>query len=185
VITAGQTGSPAVGQSGTADGTFPAPRFDIAPLERQHRDELRQLLAETRVFRESEIVVAIEVIDAYFLHPEGDYTALGAFTRGGVLLGYVCYGPVPCTVGSWDLYWIAVSPRAQRSGVGSQLLQEVDRRLAAKDARLVLIETSSLAQYAPARAFYERHDFQVVARVPDFYAEGDDRLIFAKRIHVT
>src|SRR5262245_46230353 len=178
-MTVGQTGSRAVGQSGMGDTLF-AERFDIEPLERHHRDELCQLLTETRVFRDSEIDVALEVIDAYFLHPDGDYTALGAFTRSGVLLGYVCYGPVPCTVGSWDLYWIAVSPRTQRAGVGSQLLQEVDRRLASTDARLVLIETSSLAHYAPARALYERHGYQVVARVPDFYAEGDDRLIYAK-----
>ena len=68
-------------------------------------------------------------------------------------------------------------------GVGSRLLQEVERRLALQDARLVIIETSSLPHYAPTRTFYERRGYQVVARVPDFYAQGDDRLIFAKRIH--
>jgi ribosomal protein S18 acetylase RimI-like enzyme len=157
----------------------------VAPIERHHRSSIQQLLRATRVFRESEIDVALEVIDSYFILPEGDYTALGAFTPGSELLGYVCYGPTPCTTGTWDLYWIAVAPEAQGSGVGSQLLQEVERRLALKDARLVIIETSSQPLYAATRAFYERRGYQVVARVPDFYTEGDDRLIFAKRIHVT
>jgi ribosomal protein S18 acetylase RimI-like enzyme len=157
----------------------------VAPIEPQHRSSIQQLLRATGVFRESEVDVALEVIDSYFILPEGDYTALGAFTPGSELLGYVCYGPTPCTTGTWDLYWIAVAPEAQGSGVGSQLLQEVERRLALKDARLVIIETSSQPLYAATRAFYERRGYQVVARVPDFYTEGDDRLIFAKRIHVT
>jgi ribosomal protein S18 acetylase RimI-like enzyme len=163
----------------------PRPLVVIAPLEPLHRRAVERLLNATGVFRESEVAVALEVIDSYFILPEGDYTALGAFTRGSELLGYVCYGPTPCTVGTWDLYWIAVAPEAQGSGVGSQLLQEVERRLALKDARLVIIETSSQPHYAATRAFYQRRGYEVVARVPDFYTEGDDRLIFAKRIHVT
>ncbi|MEX2281006.1 MAG: GNAT family N-acetyltransferase [Gemmatimonadota bacterium] len=157
----------------------------IAPIEPQYRRAIERLLNSTGVFRESEVAVALEVIYSYFILPEGDYTALGAFTPGSELLGYVCYGPTPCTVGTWDLYWIAVAPEAQGSGVGSQLLQEVERRLALKDARLVIIETSSQPHYAATRAFYLRRGYEVVARVPDFYTEGDDRLIFAKRIHVT
>jgi ribosomal protein S18 acetylase RimI-like enzyme len=157
----------------------------ISPIERHHRDAIERLLIDTNVFRDSEIRVALEVIDSYFILPEEDYTALGAFTLGGKLLGYVCYGPTPCTVGTWDLYWIAVTPDAQAHGIGTRLLQEVERRLALKDARLVIIETSSLPQYAATRAFYLRRGYDQVARVPDFYAQGDDRLIFAKRIHET
>jgi ribosomal protein S18 acetylase RimI-like enzyme len=51
------------------------------------------------------------------------------------------------------------------------------------DARLLLIETSSQPRYEPTRGFYERHGYREVARVPEFYAVGDDRVIFAKRIH--
>jgi D-alanine-D-alanine ligase len=155
----------------------------VALIERHHRDAIEQVLIATGVFRDTEIKVALEVIDSYFILPEEDYTALGAFTLGGELLGYVCYGPTPCTIGTFDLYWIAVTPAAQGTGVGTMLLQEVERRLALKDARLVIIETSSLPPYAPTRRFYEQRGYEVVARVPDFYAPGDDRLILAKRIH--
>ena len=155
----------------------------VRPIEHKDRDAIEALLRATQSFRENEIKVALEVIDAYVLHPEEDYAALGAFTPGGELLGYVCFGPTPCTVGTWDLYWIAVTPAAQGTGVGTMLLQEVERRLARTDARLVIIETSSLPSYAASRAFYQRRGYEVVARVPDFYATGDDRLIFAKRIH--
>lgn len=151
----------------------------IRPRDRQ---DIEQILIETGVFKEFEVDVALELVDAYYEAPDQDYTALGAFTRGGKLVGYVCYGPTPMTEGTWDLYWIAVSPEVQGNGVGTRLLQEVERRLALQGARLVIIETSSQPMYAPTCAFYERHHYDLIARVPDFYAPGDDRLIFVKRI---
>ncbi len=152
----------------------------VAPI---HRAAIERLLRETGRFRPPEIDVALEVMDAFFAAPDRDYSALGAFTLDGELVGYACYGPTPCTAGTYDLYWIAVTPANQNAGVGTLLLQEVERRLARADARLVIIETSSHALYAPTRAFYARRGYAEVARVPDFYADGDDRLIFAKRIH--
>ena len=151
-------------------------------LARSDRSAVERVLHDTAAFRDDEIAVALEVLDAFFTNPEQDYTALGAFTLGGDLLGYVCYGPTPCTLGTFDLYWIAVTPNRQNAGVGSQLLEEVERRLALVDARLVLIETSSQPAYEGTRAFYLRRGYHEAARVPDFYADGDDRLILAKRI---
>jgi ribosomal protein S18 acetylase RimI-like enzyme len=159
-------------------------RVSLEPLRVVHRSSVERLLRATGFFRSAEIVIALEVIDAYFATPDRDYSALGAFTPGGELVGYACFGPTPCTAGTYDLYWIAVAPAAQNAGVGTQLLQEVERRLARADARLVIIETSSQPLYTATRAFYERRGYAEVARVPDFYAEGDDRLIFAKRIHL-
>lgn len=158
------------------------PRPDTAPLERRHREDIAALLRGTGFFREHEVDTALEVLDSYFTAPDQDYSALGAFTPGGQLVGYVCFGPTPCTTGTWDLYWIAVAADAQNARVGTTLLQEVERRLASADARLVIIETSSQPLYDPTRAFYERRGYAEVARVPDFYDEGDDRVIFAKRI---
>jgi ribosomal protein S18 acetylase RimI-like enzyme len=163
-------------------GTAP---LTLAPLEARYRGAVEEILRATGVFRPDEIEVALEVLDSYFAHPERDYVTLGAFTPGGDLLGYLCYGPTPCTVRTWDLYWIAVSPAARNLGVGSQLLQEVERRLARDAARLVVIETSSLPAYHPTRAFYRRRGYDEVARVKDFYSDGDDRVIFAKRISTT
>lgn len=154
----------------------------LGPLARRERGAVETIVRDAKVFREDEIAVALEVLDAYLAHPGKDYHALGAFTPGGVLLGFAIYGPTPCTLGTWDLYWIAVAPGAQGSGVGSLLLKEVERRLTDALARLVIIETSSLPAYEAARAFYRRHGYTEVARVPDFYAIGDDRMIFAKRL---
>jgi ribosomal protein S18 acetylase RimI-like enzyme len=159
-------------------------RFVLQPIRSKHRPAIRRLLRETGFFKPAEVVIAIEVIDAYLAAPDLDYTALGAFTPGGELVGYVCYGPTPLTEGTYDLYWIAVAPAYQNEGVGTELVQEVERRLARADARLVIIETSSQPLYEPTRAFYLRRGYAEVARVRDFFAEGDDRVIYAKRIQL-
>jgi ribosomal protein S18 acetylase RimI-like enzyme len=158
------------------------PTLHLASLEPRHRSAVEEILRDTGSFRPEEIEIALEVLDSYYAHPERDYTTLGAFTPAGGLLGYLCYGPTPCTAGTWDLYWIAVAPAAQKLGVGSLLLQEVERRLALAAARLMVIETSSQPSYHPTRAFYRRRGYDEVARVKDFYSDGDDRVIFAKRI---
>lgn len=154
----------------------------LGRIEPEHRTAIERIIRETGFFRESEVRVALEVMDAFLENPDRDYSAVGAFTPGGDLVGYVCYGPTPCTTGTYDLYWIVVAREAQNSGAGTLLLQEMERRLAAMGARLVIIETSSQPLYHPTRAFYERRGYAEVARVPGFYDEGDDRVIFAKRI---
>jgi ribosomal protein S18 acetylase RimI-like enzyme len=149
-------------------------------LETGDRGAAATLIRSVDLFSEAEKDVALEVMDAYMEHPGEDYHALGAFTHRDVLLGYACYGPTPCTAGTWDLYWIAVSGEARGRGIGTLLMEEMERRLVEMDARLLLIETSSRADYAPTRGFYERRGYEVVAKVPDFYAPGDDRVIFAR-----
>jgi ribosomal protein S18 acetylase RimI-like enzyme len=156
-------------------GTSSEPR--LAPLGADARCQAEHILRATGVFREDEILVGLEVLDSSFTHPEQDYTAVGAFTPDGDLLGFTVHGPTPCTLGTWDLYWIAVSPEAQGMGIGSVLLKEVE-------GRLLVIETSSRPEYDPTRAFYLKRGYREVARVPDFYEAGDDRVIYTKDLTV-
>ena len=111
------------------------------------------------------------------------YAFLGAFTPEDELVGYACYGPTPDTDRTFDLYWIAVDPGAQGSGSGTRLLTEVERRLQGQNARMLIVETSSRSEYASTRHFYEKRGYAEAARVREFYAPLDDRIIFTKRFH--
>lgn len=91
----------------------------------------------------------------------------------------MCWGQTPCTLGTWDIYWIAVDPAAQGAGVGSALMEDVECRLAGV-ARLIVVETSGRAAYAPTRAFYQARGYRMAAVVPEFYAAGDAQVIFTK-----
>ena len=149
----------------------------LAPLARaQHRDALKTLVRDTQVFTDEEVAIAVELYDS----DDADYAFVGAFEKDS-LVGYACYGPTPGTDRGYDLYWIAVHPTAQRTGLGATILTDVERRIAAENGRVMIIETSSRETYAPTRRFYARHGYREVARVSGFYAAGDDRIVYAKR----
>jgi hypothetical protein len=44
------------------------------------------------------------------------------------------------------------------------------------------VETSGRDEYLPTRGFYAARQYAASARVRDFYAPGDDRIIFTKRL---
>lgn len=153
------------------------------------RDELRlsdvgavrQILASTRFFRPAEVEIGVELVEERLARgEETGYHFLFADERGGQSVGYACYGPVPLTVGSWDLYWIAVRPSAQGRGVGSALLAETERRIERAGGRVLWVETSGRERYRPTRAFYERHGYQVAARLEAFYAPGDAKVVYGR-----
>jgi ribosomal protein S18 acetylase RimI-like enzyme len=147
-------------------------------LQAGDRAAIERILRASAAFLEPEIEVALELVDS---PREEGYRFVVAEVAGDVA-GYACFGATPCTVGTFDLYWIAVDPRAQRRGLGQALQAEVERRLAAEGARLLLAETAGKPSYAATRAFYERAGWELVARVPDFYAPGDDKLIYCRRL---
>jgi ribosomal protein S18 acetylase RimI-like enzyme len=170
----------------------------IGALSPRDRDRITGILRASAVFREEEIGVALELFDsalgvsggAHDANPtsemtppaSSDYAFLGAFTPEDELAGFACYGPTPATDRTWDLYWIAVDSARQRTGSGTILLNEVERRLKGLNARLVVAETSSRSDYAAARRFYLRHGYIEAARARDFYAPADDRITFTKRL---
>jgi ribosomal protein S18 acetylase RimI-like enzyme len=136
------------------------------------------VLRASGAFAEHEIEVALELVDA---PSDVGYRFVIAEVEGA-LAGYACFGATPCTAGTFDLYWIAVDPATQGRGLGRALLAEVERRLAAEGARLLVAETAGKPSYTATRAFYERTGWELAARVPDFYAAGDDKLIYVRRL---
>ncbi len=111
-----------------------------------------------------------------------DYRLFSAVDDSHRVAGYVCYGPTPMTQGTYDLYWIAVDPERQRQGVGDLLLAFVESEARHEQGRLMMIETSSQPNYLPTHHFYLKNRYREIARIPDFYAVGDDRVIYCKRL---
>jgi len=153
----------------------------IRPFTLEDRSPILEILYRTRMFTPLEIEVARELIDAWLYHPEQKDYILYTAEGEGKVTGYVCYGPTPATEGTFDLYWIAVDPLYQRSGIGKELLLFTEKRIQECNGRLIIIETSSQEKYAPTRSFYERNGYTLEARIKDFYRVGDDRLIYVKR----
>lgn len=142
---------------------------------------VRALVDATGFFRPDEAAIAVELVEETLARgPASGYQFLFADGPDGSLAGYTCFGRVPATTAGFDLYWIAVAPGAQRRGLGARLLAESERVCRAQGGRRLYADTSGRPQYAPTRAFYTRQGFEVAAVFPDFYADGDDKVVFSK-----
>ncbi len=92
------------------------------------------------------------------------------------------YAPTPFANGVRDLLMIAVHPKHQRQGLGTLMLQHIEKRLQANDQRMLLVETSGLSSYGQARAFYKKYKFEQEACIRDFYLDGESKVIFRKML---
>jgi len=138
------------------------------------------LLKNTPEFEPDEVVVAEELLDSYLAFADSGYHVLVAELDS--IVGYVCYGPVPLTRGSWDIYWMAVARQEQNKGIGKRLIQSAEDDIVKKQGRLSFIETSSKPNYEKTRRFHISQGYQQICRVADFYSIGDDKIIYQKRL---
>jgi ribosomal protein S18 acetylase RimI-like enzyme len=142
---------------------------------------IKEILESTGFFYDYEIEVALELVnDNLAKGLKSEYYFLLAELEGKAK-GYCCYGPIACTEGSYDLYWIVVHKDFQGQGVGRELLKEAEQKIEALGGRGIYVETASRPQYTQTRAFYAKTGYIVEAMLKDFYSPGDDKVIFVKK----
>jgi len=165
-------------KAGTSD-------LHIAWCQASHRDAVVSLLTGTQMFRPGEVQVAKEVLDDGIRGgPDGHYQSYVAM-RGGEVLGWVSFGPTPCTIGTWDLYWIAVAASCQGQGIGRALMAFAESEIRSRGGRRVIVETSGRDAYMPTVAFYERIGYRREATLQDFYDIGDAKVVLTKCVAPT
>ena len=154
----------------------------IRPTVPEDTPALIALAEGTGVFKPLEIVALREVLDDYFdfEHEHGHRSV--TYEREGRPLGFAYYAPAAMTDRTWYLYWIAVAQTTQARGIGTALLLAAEETIRRLGGRIFLIETSSQPHYEPTRRFYLKHDYEQAAVLRDFYAEGDDLIVYRKRL---
>ncbi len=154
-------------------------RFRYDPVA-EDVEAIRHLVASTGFFRDDEVEIAAQLVQERLEKgPAGGYFFVMA-SKAGRLAGYGCYGPIPCTLAGYDIYWIAVAPEFQGKGLGQVLLTKMEQLITEAGGCTIYVETASQQKYAPTRAFYERCGYTVAATLPDFYSPGDDKVIYSK-----
>jgi ribosomal protein S18 acetylase RimI-like enzyme len=154
----------------------------VRPMQAPDKPAVMAIVRATEFFFPSEIEVAEELIDVYLENPgQKDYHVEVIEDQDGVA-GYMTWGPTPLTEGAYDIYWMAVSPKAQGRGYGKQMIGWVEATIAGLGGRLIIIETAGKPMYEPTRGFYLGLGYKEVARIPDYYKAGDDRVIYTKHV---
>jgi len=143
---------------------------------------VRGLVTSTGFFSAAEVDIAGELVAERLTKGIRSGYHFVLAERGPALVAYACYGPIDGTDGSFDLYWIAVSPEEQGKGLGAQVYARAEAAMRRAGAKRIYADTSSSDRYAPTRGFYQHRGFAEQARLPDFYGLGDSKIIYVKAL---
>lgn len=154
----------------------------IRPAIPDDTPALLSLTAGTGVFKPYEVEVLKEVLDDFHAGRMGEDHHAVVLERDRRVVGYAYYAPDGMAERAWYLYWIAVAKDAQNGGIGGELMRHVEEDVKRRRGRIMFIETSSLPHSELTRRFYLRQGYAVTGVLRDFYSDGDDMVVFRKRL---
>jgi ribosomal protein S18 acetylase RimI-like enzyme len=155
--------------------------FRIREVAKKDRAGIISIIESAPTLAEREKNCAVAVLDE-FLNGSAEYMFLAAAGPDNAPCGYVSFGMDAVASGAGEIYWIIVAPGARGSGVGAALMKRAEAALGEKGARIAVVETSGIPSYEEIRRFYVRVGYREEARVVDYFAPGDDKIIYVKRL---
>jgi ribosomal protein S18 acetylase RimI-like enzyme len=154
----------------------------IRPLTVKEKASVMHLLQTTPEFLPPEVIIAEELIDAFLEDTETSGYYIYVAELDGEIAGYICYGNTPLTEATWDIYWVVVAHDKQGFGIGRILMKHAEDDIKKMHGKLIMVETSGKPEYNKTRRFYDTLNYQRVCQIPDYYAPGDDLVLYSKRI---
>ncbi|WP_431221682.1 GNAT family N-acetyltransferase [Serratia sp. L9] len=151
----------------------------IRPVESSDVGPLLNMLKVSGQFDEEGLMHVRGMLENYL---SGNSEELWFSAEQQGLAGIAYCAPEIMTNNVWNLLMLWINPSHQRQGVGQALINKVENELRHKHARLLLVETSSQIEFSAARAFYSKQGFINEARIGNYYAIDEDKLIFTKNM---
>ena len=145
-------------------------------------DSIRNIVRSSGFFSSEEVEMAVELLQENLSRGESSGYYFSFVEINERVVGYSCYGPIPCTKESYDLYWISVLHEFRGRGIGRDLLQRTEEKIGEMGGKRIYVDTSSREQYEPTRSFYRAGGYEQEAVLKDFYFPGDDKVIYVKQL---
>ena len=137
-------------------------------------------MVSTDFFRSDEIDIAVDILREQLVKDEG-YKFVFVEVDNKVV-AYSCYGLIPCSLISFDLYWIATHNDFRNNGLGKIVLTQTENQIRKLGGKAIYVETSSKEKYLPTQKFYEKNNCELKVHFEDFYDVGDGKLVYVKRV---
>jgi ribosomal protein S18 acetylase RimI-like enzyme len=155
-------------------------RFALKPGEDKR---IREITESVGVFHPYEVDIAEELaIASIEAGPEISGYNYILCEYDSEIIGYACYGEIPCTKDRYDFYWLVVYNSFRRMDIGKKLISATEEEILKRGGKKLYIETSSGEPYYYTRQFYVNRGYKQEAVFKDFYDDGDDKVVYVKSL---
>lgn len=125
-----------------------------------------------------------ELIHDFFHNPATEDIWFTTTENGTpVSIGYCA--PEKLTSGTYNLYAIGVRADVQGRGTGKMMMAFLENYLRNQGHRILIVETSGAEAFSLTRKFYEQLKYTREAVIRDFWQEGDDKVVYWKKLTIT
>lgn len=152
----------------------------IRPATPDATSDMIDLLVACRMFDRDDSSFLTELFADFFDSKLSEGHAILVDIEDNILRGLAYCQPMPAADRVWDLTMIAVQPDLQGRGLGAHLITVVEETLRSQGARLLIVDTSATDQYDLTRKFYAKHGYTEEGIIRDYWADGDDKIVFRK-----
>lgn len=154
-------------------------RYNVKPSD---LEAVEEIIRSTHFFREDEIEVAVELVQETLEKGKVSGYNFVFLESEGKTIAYACFGKIPCSLVSFDLYWIATHNDYRGHGLGSIVLTEVEKIIKQQKGLYIYIETSSKELYTSTQKFYEKNKYEIKSIFENFYDLGDGKVVYLKKV---
>ena len=151
---------------------------NIRAVQKADLDELKRVVDSSGLFPSEYLD---EMISDYFNNPDTEEIwFMYADHNQPMAIGYCV--PEKLTMGTYNLLAIGVGEDFQRHGIASEMMKYIEQFLRHRGGRLLVVETSSDDAQVGARNLYEKLGYTQSALIKDFWRDGEDKIVFSKKL---
>jgi len=122
-----------------------------------------------------------DMISDFFNNPKSeDIWFTATIDEQPIALAYCA--PEKFTEGTFNLYAIGVRKDCQGKNIGGKMMDYLEDLLRKKGHRILIVETSGSPDLELTRKFYTKKGYTQEAVLREFWAEGEDKVIFWKKL---
>lgn len=151
---------------------------EIRTIEKKDIDGLKNVIDTSGLFPSD---LLEEMLTDYLTNPLSEEIWLTKEVNSVPVIIAYC-APEKLTNGTYNLYLIAVHKEYQGNGEGSAMMSYIEASLRSGGNRVLIVETSGLPEFEQTRRFYDQCKYERMAVIRDFYKEGEDKIIFWKKL---
>ncbi len=153
-------------------------KYEIRNVIAADIDALKKILDTSGLFPSE----YLEDMISEYLSNQGSEEIWFTYLQDEQPVGFGYCVPEKLTDGTYNLLAIAVDKTLQHKGIGSKMVSYLEDELKRQQKRILLIDTSSSEEFVLTRSFYLKLGYTNVATIKDFWKEGEDKIVFYKKL---